>query len=182
MNEYLVAEVMERNAKKIRSDDLAFQEDAHPTELQQRLVQCLVDSTKTVFSTMCGIKLHADSDSVKNCHGESFQVSGIIGFSGAVKATIVVSVHQNLIFSAAETFLGIRPEEIDSDVTDLVGELANMIAGNAKERMNLPGINLGLPTVVAGQGHKVTCNSILSVTMLPFSSDFGSLSIELCTT
>ncbi len=42
--------------------------------------------------------------------------------------------------------------EADSDVSDALGEIANMVAGRVKTRMNerAPGLNTGLPLCVAG--------------------------------
>ena len=174
-NENLMAEVLERNSRKTQPLPV----DCAVDEGQDALIQCLVDSTRSVFSTMCGLKLTAGDTACEDDASDRYQISGIIGFSGAIKATIVVSIHEELIFSAAESFLGVRPDKIDADVIDLVGELANMIGGNAKERLKVEGINLGLPTVVAGEGHRVVHNSGMAITVLPFQSDRGPLSIEL---
>lgn len=42
--------------------------------------------------------------------------------------------------------------EAESDVSDAIGEIANMVAGGVKTRMNerLPGLNTGLPLCVSG--------------------------------
>ena len=177
INNALMAEVLERNSRKIQGQTVTCDEQT-PAD-QEALIRCLVDSTQSVFSTMCGMKLVAQAQTKQDDASERYQISGIIGLSGSIKATIVVSIHEDLVFSAAETFLGVRPDKIDADVIDLVGELANMIGGNAKERMKMDGLNLGLPTVVAGEGHRVAYNSGMAITVLPFKSDYGPLSIEL---
>ncbi len=177
LNDALMSEVLERNSRLQGDSDQS--EGATSEEQQQALVRCLVESAKNIFSTMCDIPLTADESTSGEDASKRYHVSGIIGLSGALKATIVVSVHKDLVFHAAEGFLGMRPTEIDADVTDLVGELANMIGGNAKERMKMEGLSIGLPTVVAGDNHKVSYNSGMALTVLPFESDHGPLSIEL---
>ena len=177
MSESLIAEVLERNSQKTRS--VTIDCDEHSPEEQQMLIKCLVDSTQSVFSTMCGIELAAGEQTSNEDPSKRYQVSGIISLSGSLKATIVVSIHEDLIFSVADAFLGTRPTEIDADVIDLVGELANMIGGNAKERMQMDGLSLGLPTVVAGENHRVAYTSGMAITVLPFDSSNGPLSIEL---
>ena len=128
---------------------------------------------------MCGIELAAGEARSSQETTPRYDVSGIIGLSDGIKATIVVSVHKELVFQVAENFLGVKPTEIDDDVTDLVGELANMIGGNAKERMTDVSLTLGLPTVVAGENHIVSFGSEMEISALPFESEHGPMVIEV---
>ena len=57
--------------------------------------------------------------------------------------------------SLARALFGMEPDselEAESDVADALGEIANMIAGGVKTRMNahVPGLNTGLPLCVSG--------------------------------
>jgi len=105
-------------------------------------------------------------------------VSGIIGFSNALRGTIVISLDREVALSAAEAFIGQRPETIDSDVLDMVGELANMIAGNAKQRIGTAGISLGLPTVVSGSDIRVSFEPGARVEFLSFATPKGPLCVQ----
>lgn len=173
-----MTEVLERNSRKIQSQNTPAEADSASADLET-MIRCLVESTQSVFSTMCGMTLTADEPARLEEVPQRYHISGIIGLSGPLQATIVVNIHESLVFSAAEAFLGARPDKIDSDVIDLVGELANMIGGNAKERLKIEGLSLGLPTVVAGEDHVVAYNSGMAITVLPFESDQGPISIEL---
>lgn len=108
-----------------------------------------------------------------------YDCSGLIGVSGTVRGSIVVSVDQDVAFAAAESFLGARPTTITSEVIDMVGELTNMIAGASKDRMGVPGITLGLPTVITGKGHTVTFDHGAHVEILQFSSPHGPFTVEI---
>jgi chemotaxis protein CheX len=181
LNDDLINEIMERNARRIVAN--SAEAERAPRErsdaLQETLIRCLIESTEAVFATMCGWEMERG----QCCSCEGFaprhDISGIIGLTGPIKATVVVSVDRDLVFGAAESFLGERPTSIGSDVVDLVGELANMIGGNAKERLGMPNVVLGLPTVIAGSGHYVAYNSHMSIVMIPFECPQGALSIEL---
>jgi CheY-specific phosphatase CheX len=55
----------------------------------------------------------------------------------------------------ARALLGMAPDEAfgaDCDVRDAIGEIANMVAGGVKTRMNgrVPGLQMGLPLCVSG--------------------------------
>jgi chemotaxis protein CheX len=181
LNDVLMNEVLERHARRSEIKGQYAREDNLETKQDQRdsLLRCLIESTESVFSTMCNWPMYCGDLSSNEGFASRHDVSGIIGLSGTLKATIAVSLEQDLVFSAAEHILGTRPQKIDADVVDLVGELANMIGGNAKERLGMHGVSLGLPTVVAGAGHYVAYGSNMAISLLPFHGEHGSLSIEL---
>lgn len=181
LNEGLINEIMERNARITASNGVHVAEHCEPGKnpMTETLIRCLMESTEGVFSTMCGWEMECGTPSRHDGFAPRHDVSGIIGLTGAIKATIVVSVDEDLVYAVAESILGERPKSINGDVVDLVGELANMIGGNAKERLSVPNVVLGLPTVVAGTGHYVAYNSHMLVTMVPFQCQHGSMSIEL---
>lgn len=108
-----------------------------------------------------------------------YDCSGFIGVSGPLQGSIVVSLDQDVAFAAAEAFLGSRPSAINAEVIDMVGELTNMIAGASKDRIGIPGITLGLPTVITGKGHTVTFSNSAHVEILQFSSPHGQLTVEI---
>lgn len=184
LNDVLMNEILERNARKSSNSTIsntcrekALSKDGQ--ELERLLLRCLKESTESVFETMCGWEL----TSHEPIRGEGFSprhdISGIISLGGELKATVVVSIGLDLIYSASESILGLRPSEVNADVIDLVGEIANMIGGNAKERLSMPNVTLGLPTVVAGAGHYIAHNSHMEISMLPFDCPSGELSVEL---
>jgi chemotaxis protein CheX len=179
LNDVLMNEILERNARKSSRSTETVEQPVGLHETREKLIQCLAESTEGVFSTMCGWEMICGSRSSTEGFSSSHDISGIIGLSGAIKATIVVSISNELVFSAAEAILGQRPTSINADVVDLVGELANMIGGNAKERLSMPSVSLGLPTVVAGTGHFIAYNSRMAISMIPFVCEHGPLSIEL---
>ncbi len=145
----------------------------------EKLVRPFVESTKAVFSMMLGWDVALDEACRSNGFQSKHDVSGIIGFSGKLRGTVVISIDQEVAFAAAESFLGVRPSQLDADVIDMVGELANMVGGNAKERMNIVGIELGLPTVISGKGHMVCFDPGAQVEILAFTSPWGPLTVEI---
>lgn len=158
--------------------------NTHPSiidlsEKRKKLIQPFVECTKNVFSMM----LNWETELIGIFSNEKFMsrcdCSGLIGVSGALRGTIVVSVDQDVAFAAAEAFLGSKPNAIDEEVVDMVGELTNMIAGAGKDRVGIPGILLGLPTVISGRGHAVWFDHGAHVEILQFSSSHGPFTVEI---
>ena len=108
-----------------------------------------------------------------------YDVSGILGFSGELRGTIVVSCDQDMALATAEAFLGSRPSTINEDVIDMVGELANMIGGSSKDRLGVAGVELGLPAVISGKGHSVSFQPSAHVEILQFAGATGPFTVEV---
>ena len=137
-----------------------------------------VESTQAVFSTMLGWKIEPVSALRLPAFHPQHDVSGIIGCTNAIRGTIVISLDREVALSAAEAFIGMRPDKIDADVMDMVGELANMVGGNAKQRIGNAGISLGLPTVVSGSDMKIAFENGAHVEFLSFVSPKGPLCVQ----
>ena len=138
-----------------------------------------VRSTMAVFSTMCGCELTSGELSLKTSFRPQYEISGVIGLSGKLAGTVVVSLQKDMALYIAEALLGTRPADIDDDVIDAVGEMTNMIAGKAKGELEAYDMSLSLPTVISGSGHKVQFGSQVKPICIPYSSQHGDLTVEV---
>jgi len=164
---------------RIVTESGALMSNLSEIELKSEYLPAFIASTEAVFRAMLGWQLSVET----TCKGKEFRpghdVTGIIGFAGGLKGTIVVSIDKEVAFAAADIFIGQRPTTINGDVLDLVGELANMIGGGAKERFAFPDIVLGLPTTVSGKDYKISFNPGIEVETVQFLCPFGSLTIQI---
>lgn len=169
----LLDAVLSRN-EKIHGGGTKPDESLNDAMITERVIE----SCTNVLTTMCKIEVALTDPSEVDAK-QAFDLSGVIAISGARAITLAVKLSQELAFAAAESLIGITPTEIDADVIDLVGELANMIAGSAKERLNHHKLTLGLPTVVTGHGHKITFANGMKVSTLDFQCEAGLLQLEV---
>ncbi len=138
-----------------------------------------VSSTITVFAKMLSCKLTRQQLRMKTRSQPDHEISGIIGLSGNASGIVVLSVSRDVAFSATEAMLGERPENIDADVADVVGELTNMVAGSAKTQLEQFEMSVGLPTVITGRNHVVNFPSKATPICIPFKSLWGPLCLEV---
>ena len=138
-----------------------------------------ISATVEVFRTMLGCELTRGPLGLKCNNSPSFEVSGMIGISGGMHGMVVVSLSRETAIGATERLLGERPDSLNGDVTDAVGELANMIAGAAKTKFGNGSLSIGLPTVVCGKNHIVTFPSQSTPMSLPFDSALGTICVEI---
>jgi chemotaxis protein CheX len=147
--------------------------------LQSVFLPPFIASTKAVFKTMLGWDVDVEAAGKYNTFQPAHDVSGIISFAGGLKGTIVVCLDKEVAFAAADAFIGERPSTINSDVLDLVGELANMIGGGAKDRFNLPDVVLGLPTTIAGSDYHISFTPGTEVETVSFRSSSGLMTVQI---
>jgi chemotaxis protein CheX len=136
-------------------------------------------STLEVFSTMTGCSLTRGELSLSLNFQPQHDVSGIIGLSGKASGTVVVSLDREVAIAVTERMLGDRPETINSDVIDAVGEIVNMIAGRAKSNLQELEMALSLPTVITGKNHVIQFGSSTRTICIPYTCEWGELSLEV---
>ena len=90
-----------------------------------------------------------------------------------------MSLDRQVALSATEAMLQERPEEINSDVTDAIGELTNMIAGGAKAKLEQFALRVSLPNVVTCKGHRIEFPSNLPPICIPFDCEWGRVVVEV---
>jgi chemotaxis protein CheX len=119
----------------------------------------ILESSSLVFQTMLGEEV----TQLKNGQPEKIEscILAMISLSGAGGGTLSLRCNRNTARALAAKLLATTPEEIksDTDISDAIGEVANMTAGNLKTQLTaeLPNSNLllSIPTVVTGDDYKV---------------------------
>ena len=109
-----------------------------------------IQAASNVFKTVLGCDIERSDLMLKDSNTPTFDVSAVIGFTGKANGAVVFSVSSSVAFMATEIMLETEVREINADVVDAVGELANMIAGGAKTGLSNYKMSLGLPSVVVG--------------------------------
>jgi len=147
--------------------------------MRVEFINPFVAATQDVFRTMLNCSIVRGPLSLNLAQTSMYEVSGLIGISGACRGMVVVSLGGETAIRAAEVMLGSRPAELDADVIDAIGELTNMIAGGAKTRLEQYELAIGLPTVICGSGQRIMYPSGTSPIVIPFDSDIGPLSVQV---
>jgi chemotaxis protein CheX len=135
-----------------------------------------------VLSTMAQTELTPGKPKVKKDEVARGDVSGLIGMVGPqTKGSFSISFDESLALTIMERMLGERPDEINEEVTDMVGEITNMVTGGAKNLLGEKGYDfeMATPIVVSGTGHTITHKCDGAKLMMPFTSEDGNAHIEV---
>lgn len=129
--------------------------------LDARLVNPIIAATTDVLATMSMTNVTLVTMRAEADYKPTGDVSAVIGLQGDDgEGMIALSFPLKLSNLLIARLLGCPPEHLSrDDRSDGVGELANMISGNAKtalSEMSSTPYRLSIPTVVLGPQHEVS--------------------------
>jgi chemotaxis protein CheX len=142
-------------------------------------VNPFVSSTIETFKTMMKIDVVPQKPVLKKASGMSYDVSGIIGLSGTAQGSISLSFPKIVALKTVSAMIGQEIKIVGPDVTDGIGEIVNIIAGNAKQNLTKYSLNISLPNVIIGKDHSVTAPSGTPTIIVPFTSKIGDFAMEV---
>jgi len=152
---------------------------ASVSTLTAESINPIIESTKAVFDMMLGAEVRRSGLSVKPNKLLAHELSAVIGMTGQVSGTLVISFSREVAFSILDRLLGETTDEINDAVCDAVGELTNMIAGGAKAKMEHLALSLSIPNLVKGAEHEVVFPSEVTPLSIAFESDLGPFCIDI---
>ena len=138
-----------------------------------------IESTANVFDTMLSCKVKRTSLILKTGCQPTHEVSAVIGLSGKATGSVVLSLSTNVALRSVEHMLFDEFTEINAEVVDGVGELANMVAGGAKAAMAHLELALGLPNVIVGNSHQIYFPGNVQPISVGFETPWGPMSIDV---
>ena len=123
------------------------------TDEHKEWIPLLELATREVFQMM----LESDLKPMEAQTESSMDVTSMVGLAGRLCGMLSVRCTQKLGALIASKMLGTDPDSTGPEVADACGEVANMVAGNFKNKIS--GLNdgcmLSVPTVVTGSDYNL---------------------------
>ena len=142
-------------------------------------IKPFVVAAKNIFETMIEVPFNLGKPTLKKGSDvPPHEISGIIGVSGNVSGSVVISLTHEIAFYLVSALIGEEVTELDDDCRDAIGEIANMIAGNAKTDFPSNDNSISVPSVVVGK-HEVSYPTGVPVITIPCILDKGEMFIEV---
>ncbi len=146
-----------------------------------KIINPFLAATSNVLKTMAMIDPVPGKPFLKKDETAHGDVSAIIGITGAAQGSMSLSFTEPCIRAIVANLLGIEVKELNEEVKDAVGELTNMICGDARRRLAEDGFALqaGIPTIVSGKNHSITHIHKGPCLAVPFKTANGSFVVEV---
>jgi chemotaxis protein CheX len=149
------------------------------------IIAHFVAATTSVLQTMAMTEARVGVPFVKQHGCAQGDVTGVIGFSnpkGKSRGTMSLTLTTSSALGIVSAMLYEDQAELNDAVTDAVGELTNMISGQA--RKGLVGMGMvfegAIPSVITGTGHTIRHVSTSAILAIPFETSHGPLMVEVC--
>ncbi|MCP4150248.1 MAG: hypothetical protein GY757_21045 [bacterium] len=117
-------------------------------------IEPIYNSTINLFSNFLNLDIREKSITMRNPLVPKFEISALLGISNVdMEGKMVLNLSRKLALSIYEILLNEKIDEFSEEVKDAVGEILNMITGNAKKDFQKKNIyyHLSTPFIVEGK-------------------------------
>ncbi len=154
--------------------------------MKEIYINAFVNAIKGVFTNL-GFG-EASSENIHKCHSfiSKHDLITMIGLSGNLRGNVALAMHYDTAKKIASTMMmGMEITEIDEMCVSALGEMTNMICGQAVMELSGSALSIDItpPTVIYGSNIKATISQIETI-VVDISSSLGNfelnLGLEIC--
>lgn len=152
-------------------------------DVQKNLLEPFVTATYITMRELANTEVALCSTYKKTNYKTFGDIAAVIGFMAPCEGTMVISFPDVTAAAIVGRVLAGVTDNPDTDmIRDGVGEIANVIAGQAKGILcgTAYHFNFTTPTIVGGQGHEIRHKPGTPCLVLAFESDVGAFALQLC--
>jgi chemotaxis protein CheX len=148
---------------------------------EELIASYVIGATKDVFSTMVMMDVTDDFPLKEPVSRFKCSITGMVGFAGTYSGVISIHCPVDLALKVTSNMLGIDCDEVNDDLNDAIGEIANMLGGSVKQVLSKGGLDvkLSIPTVISGEDYTVNSLSDNDCVVVPFTVDGYTLLVGL---
>ena len=140
-----------------------------------------IESTLRSLEMMASIQAEKAGLELKEDLITTYDISAIIGLTGETSGSIIISMPEALACKVASNMLMEDVPSMNKNVEDAIGEIGNIVVGDARRTLIQDGhsLNISIPTVVVGAGHKISRSGDVPCIAIPFSTPFGNFEVNV---
>lgn len=140
-----------------------------------------LDAVVGVLGMMASVEVKVGTPYINKKRIAVGDITGSIGITGYASGVMSLTLYEPVILKIVNNMLSENYTKLNADIADAVGELTNMIAGQARAELSNMGMNFkaSTPTVIMGKGHQVQHITSSPILAIPFTTDEGSLVVEI---
>lgn len=147
--------------------------------MKAKYINPFLNATMGLFRDFLGLKVSSGKPFVLADPQDLSDVSALIGLAGETTGAVVLSFSHDTALKVISNMAGREYLFLGSEVLDGVGELVNIIAGNAKKDLDEFRISISLPGVITGNSYRINWPKGVPVITIPFSSELGDFTVNV---
>lgn len=149
---------------------------------EAEIAKHFVNATVSILGTMACIEARPGKPFVKKDNTVPGDITAIINVTGPKNGIISVSFPRTSAENLVYGMLGDMVDNMEQDMQDTVGEVANMISGQARASIAAEGLVMqgSTPSVIIGRDNPVDYMDRAPVMAIPFETPKGGFIVEFC--
>lgn len=150
--------------------------------MDANLVNPFIEATLNILETTASTQAVAKKPYLKKDPVARGDITGIIRLSGQENATITLSFSKSGILDIVSNMFGEPLNELNDEIKDAVGEIANMISGQVTNAIAQSGVSCkaSFDKVILKEKHTIPHIGKFPAVALPFETKSGEFTIEVC--
>ena len=179
-----IKEIIEQAKIVIANKTVAHEHPNKKLHLDVNFINPFIEATQLVLTTFGSLKEIKPLKPYLLKKGDKLgvEISGVIPMvSPLFKGNLAVGFPKTTFIAVASALLGETHTEISTQIEDAAAELANIIYGQTKTKLNENGYELGLarPSIVRGHDHSISPPDGQFTIVVPFESSAGPFYIQI---
>ncbi|WP_232469127.1 chemotaxis protein CheX [Bdellovibrio bacteriovorus] len=146
-----------------------------------RVINAVIKATTHVLGQFGCSSVKMEKAGPKSPHDPMMgEVSSVVEIkSQAFQGHLCISFDKGSFLEVVSSMLMEEQTELNKDNQDAVGEINNIIFGNAKAEISSYGVQMTVPKVLLGSGQNVPCAQGSAGMMIPFATEKGKFYITV---
>lgn len=149
--------------------------------MNEILNERIIAATKKLFLTTFKTNVEAGEPYLIDTDSEGlWDISGVISVTGAYSGLIAIRFKKSLseaMLHAAQ-LSNLKSDFNDRLINDMIGELCNIITGNAFSNTGIGDIFLSIPVTIEGRNHIISWSRDPRITIIPLKVGVENFVIE----
>ena len=143
-------------------------------------INLFLKATTSVFDTMLSCQPKRLEARIGDTTASDQGITAKIEFAGPTRGSIALTMPDKTGITAANRLLGGLRTTLDDEARDVIMELVNMIAVNAKSTFSgKPPLELGKPAIVCGESSGTRASSRVPWIEIPYASEVGRFNLRV---
>jgi chemotaxis protein CheX len=149
--------------------------------METKYINPFIEATKEVFLNFFKkIPQVKTPYLIKKEEAYKWDISAIIGIAGETRGAVDLSFSKFLATYLTSILIAREIKEINDDVIDTLGEMVNIIAGNAKKGLEEYMLVISLPSIVLGANHIIRWpGKNIPIIGIPFYTSYGEFTLSV---
>ncbi|MBN2618245.1 MAG: chemotaxis protein CheX [Spirochaetales bacterium] len=150
--------------------------------MDKELIKPFLQYTISMFKEMYNFTpIYSKAHKVTDLSTHKWDISGVVGILGNYEGIFAIRLKRSLAFKLLNqaNLISENPDEIIQMISGMISEFANIVCGNALNKIDPNNGKITVPLTIQGTNHTISWPLKGPVIAIPFTTPYGDFEIQL---